>query len=80
MKCFATNEVGQRFNYCNTCSTCTATSGFDELVFGKAPAIVWPTAINVSCSVCLLGRFVGFAANIGTSGMLSFVAVPTKRK
>jgi transposase len=34
-------------------------------------------AVSVSFNASHFGRFAGFAVNIGTSGMLSFVAVPT---
>ncbi len=57
----------------NTCST--------EFEFpspgAKAETIVSPTALIVSARLSRLGRFAGLALNIGTSGIVSLVAVPT---
>ncbi len=57
----------------NTCST--------EFEFPspgvKAETIVSPTAIIVSARLSRLGRLAGLALNIGTSGIVSLVAVPT---
>ena len=46
----------------------------------NAVAIVFPTAISVSVVASHRGRLAGLEVNIGTSGMLPLVAVPTNCK
>ena len=51
---------------------------FDQFcTCSTATAGLFATFSAVSAAVSRLGRFVGFAENIGTSGILSLVAVPT---
>ena len=61
----------------NTCSTGSSGSFQFPSPGAKAVTIVRPTALIVSARLSRLGRFAGLALNIGTSGILSLVAVPT---
>ena len=63
----------------NTCSTGTGASRVPTCGV-MALAIVCPTTVKVSVNPCRLGRLAGVAENIGTSGMVSFVAVPTTER
>ena len=46
----------------------------------NAVAIVFPTAVRVSVIASRRGHLAGLEVNIGTSGMLPLVAVPTNCK